>query len=197
VLIPSLASPAWPQAGEVFLFYHAAIGMSVTVNGVKEIMLAFDRLPQAARAAAGNGVYRATVLVRGTAVEYAPVSPTDVQAARDTRKTRKNTSKRKKPTATSRRKPGALERSISMSVITAPRIEGSVFVAENAECRSAKGYNYAKRIHDEKGKSWQNRGPGTINKGPKADHKFIERALKDKDKEIDAIMAEEMQKVNL
>lgn len=38
---------------------------------------------------------------------------------------------------------------------------------------------YARRIHDDKGKTWFNRGIGTIAKGPQADEKFIERAIND------------------
>ncbi|MHA1572671.1 MAG: hypothetical protein ACTSX8_01635 [Alphaproteobacteria bacterium] len=37
---------------------------------------------------------------------------------------------------------------------------------------------YAKRIHDEKGKTWFRRGRGTKRKGAQADDKYIERALK-------------------
>lgn len=55
----------------------------------------------------------------------------------------------------------------------------TIYVAENGYCRSPKGYNYAKRIHDEKGSKWWKRGAGTIAKGARADEKFIERAVKD------------------
>ena len=50
----------------------------------------------------------------------------------------------------------------------------SVFVASNSQAG-----RYARRIHDEKGVTWRNRGPGTIAKGARADEKFIERAIKD------------------
>lgn len=36
---------------------------------------------------------------------------------------------------------------------------------------------YASKIHDQKGRSWQQRGPGTVAKGPQADEKFIARAI--------------------
>lgn len=86
---------------------------------------------------------------------------------------------KRKALAISRAKPGGLSRSIEW---TAGVHQGSVYVARNAE-----GGKYAKRIHDEKGITWRNRGIGTIAKGMQADHKFIERALKDSQKEIDAI----------
>ena len=38
---------------------------------------------------------------------------------------------------------------------------------------------YAKKIHDEKGSSWRNRGLGTRAKGSDADDKFIKRAIDD------------------
>lgn len=76
--------------------------------------------------------------------------------------------------------------------VNASAIAGAVFVARNAEAGK-----YAKRIHDEKGASWQNRGPGTIAKGPRADELFISRALEDNRPKIDAIMADELKKVDL
>jgi hypothetical protein len=100
---------------------------------------------------------------------------------------RSATLKRKKRTAL-RTTPGGLEKSIEYEV------KGdtcSVFVAENAYCKTKKGFNYAKRIHDEKGKSWRNRGPGTIAKGSRADDKFVERAIRDnQDKFLDVFKSE-------
>ena len=64
--------------------------------------------------------------------------------------------------------PGGLERSIEC-LYGADHAE--VFVASNAEAGE-----YAEIIHDEKGKKWKDRGPGTQAKGERADEKFIERA---------------------
>lgn len=173
------------------MFYRMAIAMDVIVTGTEELLAALDKLPATARAAAVRGITRATTLVWRESVKNAPRSPTAAQKARFTRKTRRDTSARRKATAHTRAKPGGLERSISMDV-NASAIEGAVFVARNAEAGK-----YAKRIHDEKGSSWQNRGPGTIAKGPRADELFISRALEDNRPKIDAIMAEEMRKVDL
>lgn len=41
--------------------------------------------------------------------------------------------------------------------------------------------DYAKKMHDEKGQTWKNRGVGTVAKGPQADDEFIERAIEDKE----------------
>lgn len=64
--------------------------------------------------------------------------------------------------------PGGLERSIMMEF---GDDHVDVFVASNAEAGS-----YAEKMHNEKGKTWRERGPGTQAKGPQADDKFIERA---------------------
>ncbi len=71
--------------------------------------------------------------------------------------------------SSSRAKPGGLERSISMK---AGANNAEVFIATNSEAGK-----YAFRIHEQKGISWHERGPGTIQKGGRADDKFIERAV--------------------
>lgn len=97
----------------------------------------------------------------------APRSPTKKQGSATLK--RKRRSKQ-------RRAPGGLERSIEYEVTPD---SATIFVAQNAACRTAKGFNYAKRIHDEKGVTWFKRGAGTVAKGARADEKFIERAIKE------------------
>ena len=65
----------------------------------------------------------------------------------------------------------------------------TIFVASNSEAGK-----YAFRIHEEKGKTWKNRGPGTIAKGSKADDKFIERAIEDTRGQQIAILRNELDK---
>ena len=67
--------------------------------------------------------------------------------------------------------PGGLMRSISMRS-TAALVE--VFVPANSPAGS-----YAFKIHEEKGRTWKERGPGTQARGPQADDKFITRAADD------------------
>lgn len=67
--------------------------------------------------------------------------------------------------------PGMLQASINF---TSGGDYAEVFVPSNSPAGS-----YAKKIHDEKGFSWFERGPGTQAKGPQADAKFIERAIAD------------------
>jgi len=95
----------------------------------------------------------------------APKSPTMKQ--------RSATLKRKRRTK-QKSNAGGLERSIQYDVMGDTV---SVYILQNAECTTAGGFNYAKRIHDEKGKSWFKRGAGTVAKGPQADEKFIQRAV--------------------
>lgn len=101
------------------------------------------------------------------AIANAPRSPT--------KKQRSATLTRKRRTATPSTA-GQLEKSIALECRGAL---ASIYVAANGYCRSPSGYNYAKRIHDEKGSKWWKRGAGTIAKGARADEKFIERAVKD------------------
>lgn len=80
---------------------------------------------------------------------------------------------RRKPNSHSRAAPGGLEHSIRWQVKGSGLFQdGEVFVAANAEAGK-----YAKRIHDDKGKSWHKRGAGTRAKGTQADDKYIERAI--------------------
>ena len=75
-----------------------------------------------------------------------------------------------------RPRPGRLMQSIQW--ISDDR-SATVFIGRSAPARA-----YAKRIHDEKGKTWWNRGAGTVAKGPQANEKFIERAVKDEYRNI-------------
>lgn len=83
--------------------------------------------------------------------------------------------KRRKANSHSRAMPGGLERSIRWELKgSGLSSDAEIFVARNAEAGA-----YAKYIHDEKGKKWFKRGPGTRRKGDRADEKFIERAVND------------------
>ena len=89
---------------------------------------------------------------------------------------------RRKANSHSRHAPGGLERSIQWRLIGKGfSIDAEVYVATNAEAGK-----YAKRIHDEKGKTWRKRGPGTVAKGARADDKYIQRAVQKAAKEFPA-----------
>ena len=80
---------------------------------------------------------------------------------------------RRKAGSHSRHAPGGLERSIQWRLIGKGfSLDAEIYVAANAQAGK-----YAKRIHDEKGKTWRKRGPGTVAKGARADDKYILRAV--------------------
>lgn len=148
----------------------------VDTRGVLDMLRQF---PKQARKGAVAGVRKACLIVHREAVRNAPISPTNNQYSKAVLKRKKRTSRRLHP--------GGLSRSIEWD---ARDMEGAVFVASNSEAA-----RYAKRIHDEKGKTWHKRGPGTVAKGARADDKFIERAVRDNERLIDGIIESEMRRV--
>ena len=163
--------------------------MAEVLTGVNDVLNHLDRVSAAAKAGALCGLQKAALLVHRESIKNCPRSPTMAQIKRD-RKTRKDTSKRRKASAHTRAKPGGLERSIEFEVVDrGSSATAYVFVAGNSEAG-----RYAKRVHDEKGKTWQNRGIGTIAKGTRADDKFIERAVAKNSGKIGAIIKREIDK---
>jgi hypothetical protein len=124
------------------------------------------------------------MIAKREAIRNAPRSPT--QSAKNNLH---KTSRRRPadPRSTGRAKPGGLERAISM---TSGSDNAEVFVATNSEAGK-----YAYRIHEEKGITWHERGPGTIAKGGRADEKFISRALADNAAVFLRIIKTEFEKV--
>ena len=130
-----------------------------------------------------SGLDRCARLAQREAIANAPRSPTQAQK-NALRKTKRKVTR--KATAHSRTMPGGLEKSIGIKVHLD---NASVFVASNSQAG-----RYGARIHDGKGKSWRNRGAGTIAKGARADDKFIERAIKDNQKQFETIFKDEAEK---
>jgi hypothetical protein len=147
------------------------------IQGLDAVNAAIRDLSKVAPTAARRAMSRCGLIAVREAKANAPKSPTMKQLSA--------TLKRKKRT-TRRLMPGGLERSIAYE---ASETGCSVFVASNAEAG-----RYAKRIHDEKGITWRNRGPGTIAKGPRADEKFIERAIRDNAQNFALIVDDEVRK---
>lgn len=142
---------------------------AIDTSGVEA---ALDTLKGSVSAEVARAVQRACMIVHREAVRNAPVSPTNAQYSKAVLKRKKRTKRRMHP--------GGLSRSIEWET---RGMEGSVFVASNSEAAA-----YARKIHDDKYKSWRNRGPGTIAKGTRADDKFIERALNDNADAIGALI---------
>lgn len=155
---------------------------NVQISGIAGVEALLKSAGAAAPVVIARSLTRIGQRVRDEAKRNAPRSPTMAQLSA--------TLKRKKRTAR-RTTPGGLEKSIEYEVKGGTC---SVFVAENAYCKTSKGFNYAKRIHDEKGKLWRNRGPGTIAKGSRADDKFIERAIRDNQNKFLDVFKSELRK---
>lgn len=139
-----------------------------TIKNLDELQAKLSRFPDLLRAANTRAGRRISLHCVREAKANAPRSPTKAQHSK--------TLKRKKITARKQFFPGGLEKSIAAGVY--PNGDVSVFVAKNSYAAA-----YARVIHDEKGVRWRKRGAGTVAKGPRADEKFIERAVNDnKDK---------------
>ena len=161
--------------------------MADIIPGVAELERAFLDLKGTTGRVVHSSLQRIGLLAQREAKANAPRSPTN--------KILSATLKRKKRTSR-KMMPGGLEKSIVYEILPGDECV-SVFVAQNGLCRSKKGFNYAKRIHDEKGVKWFKRGPGTIAKGPRADAKFIERAVTQNRDKFLAIFNEELHKLGL
>ncbi len=161
--------------------------MAEDIQGVDELLGALRALPAQGRACAVRGLQRSVLLVHRDAIRNAPRSPSSSQVFA-LRKTLRDTSGRFLPRATSRPKPGGLERSIEWAV-DEEALSASVFVASNAEAGE-----YAEKMHDERGETWQDLGPGSIAKGGRVGDKFIERSMTENEPRIRAILTEELQR---
>lgn len=150
----------------------------IDIRGLPEVERYLRGAGKAVSRLATVGLERCGRLVMRTAKEYAPRSPTKAEFSA--------TLKRKKVTDRKDFFPGGLEKSIEYAVHFG---QCFIFVRDNSYAGK-----YARKIHDEKGKSWRNRGPGTIAKGNHADEKFIERAMNDNAANIDAILKDEFRK---
>ena len=151
--------------------------MAGEIQGLEAVSAAIRDLSKVAPAASRRAMVKCGMLAVREAKANSPKSPTMKQVSA--------TLKRKKRTAR-RMLPGGLEKSIEYE---ATDRGCSVFVASNSMAGK-----YAKRIHDEKGVTWRNRGPGTIAKGSRADDKFIERAIRDNADNFGRIVDDELRK---
>ena len=156
---------------------HGLKPVANDIQGLDAVNAALRNLTKVAPQAARRAMSRCGLIAVRESKANAPRSPTMKQHSA--------TLKRKKRTAR-RMLPGGLEKSIEYE---ATETGCSVFVARNSQAGK-----YAKRIHDEKGVTWRNRGPGTIAKGARADEKFIERAIKDNVQNFGLIVDDELRK---
>lgn len=165
------------------------MNVSGSLQGVDEALRDLASAAKDGAAATRRALTRILFLAQREARDYAPRSPSQ-KILRALRKTKRRV--KRKDRATHRASPGGLERSIKVTIedvgaVSLVRdLNGVIFVEANSEAGK-----YAGRIHDEKGLTWHNRGPGTVQKGDQADHKFIERAvLNNEDQFMDIILDE-------
>ena len=157
------------------------MNVMVELNGADSLVSALKQHGKGVSRAVGRGMKRISNAVAKKAQDFAPRSPTRTIASKTLKVQRRSKSQRT---------PGGLEKSIRPEVrIVGADVDAVVFVASTAPAGK-----YAKRIHDEKGKTWHKRGPGTVAKGPQADDKFIERAVKETQKNFGFILEFEIAK---
>ena len=190
------------------------IDATVKVEGLREALRDLSAMDGHARGGLKRALWRMGALVKKTAVRYAPISPSTGMLKRFLRRgaiagdrvTLKATKRRGvtevmltkfyadrlktdfygfgNPRSTTLPKPGGLMRSITLH---ATENQAEIFVPVNSEAGK-----YAFRIHEEFGKTWFHRGPGTQAKGAQAGAKFIERAVTDNGRELVRIAEDEM-----
>lgn len=154
------------------------MSVSITIRGRGEVERFLREARKIGEHVVSKGLTRCGRLVVNEAKKNAPISPTKKQYSA--------TLVRKKRTSRRGFTPGGLVKSIQFEVKDGTC---TVFVG-----KSSPAGKYARYIHDEKGKRWWMRGPGTIAKGKRADEKFITRALKDCDRDIGRILTDELRK---
>lgn len=157
------------------------MSMQVILSGVEAVLRDIERAARAVEKDAARAMYRIGATVKDRAQEYAPISPTE-RILKSMRKTKRRG--KRKASSTTGAKPGSLRNSIQF---TANAKQVDIYVPSNSPAGK-----YAAKIHDEKGKSWRNRGPGTKKAGPQADEKFISRAIKDSEGEIEIILEDQL-----
>ena len=154
-----------------------ALTGTIEIRGIADVMAKVKGAAKIVPNITPDVLERCGFLAQREAIANAPRSPTNEQYSA--------TLKRKQRTAR-KMYPGGLEKSIEHAVLFDTCF---VFVAENSYAG-----RYAARIHDEKGITWRNRGPGTIAKGRRADEKFIERAVFDNQENFKRIFEDELKK---
>lgn len=191
--------------------------MEVIIEGLPEIMDALDRVDNGIRAGMRRALYRSGALIKRTAVEYAPISPS-TSMLRAFKKRIAGGGENANVMYVAGRK-GQSGRAVKLTAFYEFRLNMMLDNKSRSTTRPAPGGlmrsiqfsssdtraeifvpsnspagTYAAKIHDEKGSAWKDRGPGTQAKGPQADEKFISRAVKDNTQNVVSIFNDEINK---
>lgn len=149
-----------------------------------------------------RAIIEAGHFVRKEAIARAPISPKQEQSKVYSQRHRKGSAARKKLEAKgitftsngwaerkkgtkAKKTPGGLERSISVEFVNGGDA-AHIFIPLNAEAGK-----YADRIHNKRGITWTNLGPGSLAKqkptGGRVGEKFIDRAYSENIDKVDKI----------
>lgn len=192
--------------------------VAIKIEGVQDALRKLNSVDNEAKAGIRRALFKIGGMVKKTAVEYAPISPTTSMLRQFDRRLRKGGADAdrmyvagrrgqsgrvvkltafymhkmpmllaKSPRNTNRPLPGGLQGSIGFRTNENNLVE--VFVPANSPAGT-----YAAKIHDERGSSWKDLGPGSQAKGPQAREKFILRAFTDNTQQILMIVNAEMAK---
>ena len=190
------------------------MNITLILPRLSDALRALDRASAETKAGVRRALFRIGATVKRTAVLYAPISPSKsllqrlkkaggvegstVTVGRGNRRQDVTLTKfyadrlddmlSDNPRSVDGPTPGGLMRSITFASDDG---KAEIFVPSNSDAGK-----YARRIHDEKGITWWKRGPGTQAKGPKADDRFILRAITDNEHQMLKIIDDEMRKVN-
>lgn len=188
--------------------------VTLKIDGLDEQLSKLAATTNAIPAVIARALFRIGGVWKRTAVDYAPISPTTsmlkdfstkIKSGRPnprsmfiwSRKGRMITTVKLTQfyedrlsmlTSDSKRPmPGGLMRSIAFR---SDESKVECFVPSNSLAGK-----YAFKIHEEKGRTWKERGPGTQAKGPQADDKFITRSANDRENDFKAIVGNEIDKL--
>jgi hypothetical protein len=175
--------------------------LSITID-TADVGKMFLKLPGKNREAAQVALNRCALLAQREAIKNAPRSPTQSQLnkamtmwAPKGSNTLVRTNKEgvlvqrprgRKAGSSSRPMPGGLEKSITSYV---NGLEAIVFISANSHAGK-----YARKMHDERGKTWSNLGIGSKAKGARVSDKFIEHAIFDNEANFKKIFDSELKK---
>jgi hypothetical protein len=191
--------------------------MEVVITGLPEIVTTLNNVDNGIRAGMRRALFRIGALVKRTAVDYAPISPSTTMLKAFAKRLKGGgadanvmyVAGRKGRSGTAVKLTAFYDYRMNMLLSKDPRSttrpmpgglmksiafsssdsHAEIFVPSNSPAGS-----YAFKIHELKGSKWKERGPGTQAKGSQADDKFIMRAITDNEGNIIAIMKDQIDK---
>jgi len=191
--------------------------MEVTLEGLPEVINTLNNVDNGIRFGMRRALFRIGALVKRTAVDYAPISPSTSMLKAFAKKLKSggefaNTlyvAGRKGRSGQAVKLTAFYEHRLPMLLSKDPRstsrptpggLENSIMMtsddnhAEIYVPANSPAGEYAYKIHEERGSKWKDLGPGSQAKGPQAREKFITRAISDNETNIITIMTDQIDK---